>query len=82
MGEMSEHQTTKEDVAALLENFADYVNPEGKLDPWFTLSEINQQFAWDDVADDVLTAWLNDLVLANKAVTEIQEGEAVYRWLS
>ena len=40
-------ETTKQDVEVLLENFDDYVNPAGDEDPWFTLDEINQQFAWD-----------------------------------
>lgn len=80
------HQTTKEEVADLLENFVGYINPEGKLDPWFSLSEINRQFAWDDVYEPVLVGWLEELVGAGKVEAseeEAEEGEGkVWRWLS
>ncbi len=71
-------QTTKEDVAVLLENFDDYVNPAGEEDPWFTYVEINQQFAWEDIPESVLDGWVSDLVIAGKA--EVIEGKV--RWLS
>lgn len=75
------HQTTKEDVAALLENFADYVNPDGASDPWFTLGEINQQFAWEDIPDDTLKEWLGDLFMEGHIQVELQGDSEVYRWL-
>ncbi len=79
-----EHTTTKEDVATLLENFANYVNPKGELDPWFTLAEINQQFAWDDVPNETLVAWL--LGMQREGLVELKLGETAneteVRWLS
>lgn len=77
-----EHQTTGDDVATLLETFSDYVNPAGEWDPWFTLTEINQQFAWDDIPDDVLAGWLDELHTAAKVAAAYQNGEMVWRWLS
>lgn len=74
--------TTKADVAILLETFADYVNPDGAHDPWFTLAEVNQQFAWDDIPDAELTEWLDALVTDGKAVSEIQDDERVWAWQS
>lgn len=78
--------TTKEDVATLLENFAEYVNPAGKLDPWFSLDEINQQFAWEDVPKGELIEWLNELVVNGKAIPSAEEATEtegmVWRWLS
>lgn len=74
--------TTKADVADLLQNFSDYVNPEGDLDPWFTLKEINQQFAWEDIPDDTLTEWLDEMIQDELVTTEDQDGEAVYKWLA
>ena len=71
-------KTTKQDVQVLLENFDDYVNPAGDENPWFTLDEINQQFAWDDIPDSVLEGWLSLMVDAGKV--ENQEGK--WRWLS
>jgi hypothetical protein len=73
-------QTTKQHVAALLENFADYANPDGVDDPWFTLAEINQQFAFEDIADETLVEWLGEMIEEGLVDTEDQEGEAVYRW--
>ena len=72
------NQTTRQDVADLLENFKDYVNPEGALDPWFTLKEINQQFAWDDIPDETLRQWLAELTAAGK----VHYGHVgkVWRW--
>lgn len=71
-------ETTKQDVEVLLKNFDDYVNPEGVENPWFTLDEINQQFAWEDIPDSVLEGWLSLMVDAGKV--ENQEGK--WRWLS
>ncbi len=71
-------ETTKQDVEVLLENFDDYVNPAGDENPWFTLDEINQQFAWKDIPDSVLEGWLSLMVDAGKV--ENQEGK--WRWLS
>jgi len=76
-----DHQTTKQEVADLLENFAEYVNPNQEHDPWFTLAEVNRQFAWDDIPDGELTEWLNQLVAEGFAVTEEQDGERVWAWL-
>jgi hypothetical protein len=76
------NQTRKQDVATLLENFSDYVNPAGELDPWFTLAEINQQFAWDDIPDEILIEWLTEMIEVGLVDTEDQEDEAVYRWQS
>ncbi len=74
-------ETTKQDVEVLLENFDDYVNPAGEENPWFTLDEINQQFAWEDIPDATLVEWLTELVTENKVqVRELHGGE--YRWLS
>ena len=71
-------ETTREDVAYLLENFSDYVNPAGDEDPWFTLAQINQQFAWEDIPNDVLIGWLDELVIARKV-----EGQGgLWRWAS
>ena len=71
--------TERKDVEVLLANFADYVNPAGDEDPWFTLDEINQQFAWEDIPDSTLEKWLSDLVTAGKV--EVRRGGA-WRWLS
>jgi hypothetical protein len=70
--------TERRDVEVLLANFADYRNPEGEEDPWFTLDEINQQFAWDDIPEATLVGWLSALVVANKV--EVDGGK--WRWLS
>ena len=76
------HKTTKQDVADLLENFADYVNPETRQpDPWFTLSDINQQFAWDDIPDETLKEWLGDLFMEGHIEVELQQDGEAYRWL-
>ena len=75
-------RTTREDIATLLANFEHYVNPAGVHDPWFTLEEINQQFAWKDIGNRRLTRWLNQLVKQDKAATEIQDRERVWRWQS
>lgn len=75
-------ETTKAHIEALLENFSDYVNPDGVEDPWFTVAEINQQFAWDDIPEDTLTDWLDELIFEGSVTTEDQDGEAVYRWAS
>jgi hypothetical protein len=75
------NETTKEDVAVLLQNFEDYVNPDGDLDPWFTIEEINQQFAWDDVDDQTLDEWLTELEEEGLATSEIQQNVRVWRWL-
>lgn len=72
-------ETTKQDVEVLLENFNDYVNPAGDEDPWFTLDEINQQFAWEDIPDAQLRAWLTELIAEGKV--EIGAG-GKWRWLS
>lgn len=75
--------TTRDDVEVLLENFKDYVNPEGKHAPWFTLKQINQQFAWEDIPEDTLRVWLSDLVRGRKVdVKENTDGEEVYAWRS
>lgn len=71
-------QTTKLHVQALLENFAEYVNPEGQWDPWFELGEINQQFALEDVSEDQLYSWLQDFVDEGL----VEQGPEGYRWLS
>jgi predicted transcriptional regulator len=72
------HQTTKQDVADLLENFKDYVNPDGVRDPWFTLAEINQQFAWEDIPEDTLRQWLEELTVEGKVV--MGEPGVEWRW--
>ncbi len=73
-------ETTAKDVAHLLETFADYVNPDGEDDPWFTLAEINQQFAWEDIPDDLLTEWLTELSFAGKV--EVSTDGPEWRWAS
>lgn len=77
-------ETTRQDVEVLLENFDDYVDPAGDENPWFTLDEINQQFAWDDIPDAMLVEWLTELALAGKVQVEIlpDEDRRKYRWLS
>ena len=70
-------ETTREDVAHLLENFADYVNPDGEEDAWFTLAEINLQFAWDDIPQATLADWVSDLIRAGKVVQKTNE----FRWV-
>ena len=70
--------TERKDVEVLLANFADYVNPAGEEDPWFTLDEINQQFAWEDIPDVVLEVYLSELVMSGK----VEEREGKWRWLS
>ena len=72
-------ETTKQDVEVLLENFDDYVNPAGDENPWFTLDEINQQFAWEDIPDEQLRVWLTELIAESKV--EIGVG-GKWRWLS
>lgn len=80
-----EPTTTEEDIATLLANFFNYYNPAGQEDPWFSLAEINRQFAWADISDEELTGWLDKLVAEGKveASTEhADEGEGtVWRWL-
>ncbi len=73
--------TERKDVEALLANFADYVNPEGDEDPWFTLDEINQQFAWENIPESTLKEWLSDLVIAGKVALRDEGEEREWRWL-
>lgn len=75
-------ETTKQDVSDLLENFADYVNPDGRDDPWFRVGEINQQFAWDDIDEDELTRWLEELTEDGALEEGTEDGERAWRWLS
>lgn len=75
-------ELTTQDIADLLENFSDYINPDGEHDPWFTIAEVNQQFAWDDVPRQELTEMLDALVARGWAVTEEQDGERVWSWQS
>ena len=80
---MSADQTTRQDVEALLANFDDYVNPAGVENPWFTLDEINQQFAWEDIPDATLVEWLTELALVGKVQVDIlPEDRRKYRWRS
>ena len=72
-------ETERADVEVLLSNFTDYVNPAGDADPWFTLDEINQQFAWEDIPDSTLRDWLSALVTERKV--ETRDGKE-WRWLS
>jgi len=73
--------TGKQDVSDLLENFAPYVNPAGEHDPWFEVTEINQQFAWDDVPLDTLETWLGELVEEGKALTrQNPDGRQEWAW--
>lgn len=74
-------QTTKQDVSDLIENFAGYVNPDGIHDPWFEITEINQQFAWDDVPLDTLETWLGELVEEGKVLTQQNpDGRQEWAW--
>ncbi len=73
-------ETTRQDVEVLLENFDDYVNPASDEDPWFTLDEINQQFAWEDIPDAQLRGWLTELIAEGKV--EVRFGGGKWRWLS
>ena len=81
-------ETTLDDVAVLLETFADYVNPNGDKDPWFTLVEINQQFAWEDIPEITLADWLSELVRAGKVAQRAgsrprgKTASSEWRWLS
>ena len=76
-------ETTKEHVEILLENFSDYVNPDGIEDPWFTLAEINQQFAWEDIPEDTLEEWLAELSEEGKVgIQTNDQGELEWRWLA
>ena len=81
---MPEPTATKADVENLLENFASYINPNQEFDPWFTLAEINRQFAWEDIPEDTLVGWLNEMSQEGKV--EIRPGktreETEWRWLS
>ena len=78
---MSEFDVTKQDVSDLLENFAGYVNPAGAFDPWFEITEINQQFVWEDIPLDVLEEWLDELVAEGKVFTRIGPGgEREWAW--
>lgn len=81
--------TSEEDVATLLENFFDYYSPPGaggEPDPWFSLEEINQQFAWTNIPEDELTRWLDKLEAQGKvesSTEHAEEGEGkVWRWLA
>lgn len=77
------YETSKDDVAALLANFVDYVNPDGETDPWFTLDEINQQFAWDDISEEVLRTWLKELAADGHVESGLRtDGRWVWRWVS
>ena len=73
--------TRKFHVEVLLKNFANYVNPEGEHDPWFTLPEINQQFAWEDIPDSTLEEWLQEMIESGDVRTDVQDNEMVYAWL-
>ena len=75
-------QTRSFDVEVLLQNFADYINPDGEQDPWFTLPEINQQFAWEDIPDSTLESWLQDMIARGDVRTDVQDNEVVYAWRS
>lgn len=75
-------QTTKFDVEVLLKNFEDYVNPDGEHDPWFTLDEINQQFAWEDIPKLKLRKWLREMEKAGDVVSQREGLHKVYRWQS
>lgn len=75
-------ETTKQEVVDLLENFKDYVNSDGVEDPWFTLDEINQQFAWDDIPHNVLRRWLKELVAeGNVESRRVKVFWREWRWL-
>lgn len=74
--------TGKQDVSDLLENFAGYVNPAGEHDPWFEVTEINQQFAWDDVDETQLVEWLDELVAEGVAESRMNvQGRVEWRWI-
>lgn len=74
--------TGKQDVRDLLENFAGYVNPAGEHDPWFEVTEINQQFAWDDVDETQLVEWLDELVAEGVAESRMNaQGRVEWRWI-
>lgn len=77
----TELETTREDVATLLENFKEYVNPAGDEDPGFTLAEINQQFAWEDIPHVILREWLTDLSLAGLVQKFEGDEEPEWRWV-
>lgn len=81
---MPEPATTKADVEHLLENFASYINPNQEFDPWFTLAEINQQFAWEDIPEDILVDWLNEMSQEGKVEARLGKTreETEWRWLS
>lgn len=74
--------TTAADVAFLLENFSNYMNPDGEHDPWFTLAEINQQFVWDDLEPSELVSILDKLVVEGKAEARTEGQDVEWRWLS
>jgi len=74
--------TGKQDVSDLLENFAGYVNPAGEHDPWFEVTEINQQFAWDDVDETQLVEWLDELVAEGVVESRMNaRGRVEWRWI-
>lgn len=78
---MPDIQITKQDVSDLLENFADYVNPDGVHDPWFEVTEVNQQFAWEDIPEETIEQWLNDLVAEGKVFRRVNaEGHQEWAW--
>lgn len=67
-------------MATLLENFATYVNPDRETDPWFLVSEINQQFAWGDIPEETLTKWLDEMVEEGKVTRVNMNDGPNYRW--
>jgi hypothetical protein len=71
-----DYVTTKQAVASLLENFASYVNTETGRDPWFEVGEINQHFAWEDVLEETLRQWLDELVAEGK----VEVGPEGWQW--
>ena len=72
-------QLTKQHVADLLENFADYVNPAGDLDPWFTIDEVVRQFPWEVPMGQPL-GWLDELEAEGLVERGADDVGPIWRW--
>jgi hypothetical protein len=70
---------TKQHVADLLENFADYTNPSGRHDPWFTIDEVVRQFPFE-VPLGQPVGWLDELVAEGLVERASDDVGPVWAW--
>jgi len=72
-------ELTKQHVADLLENFVDYVNPDGEHDPWFTIDEVVRQFPFEVPLGQPL-GWLEELEAEGSIERGADEIGPHWRW--